>query len=156
MDQPVLGFFLLLYHVYLAPPTRTLSLSLIPIQKYCIFRGNFTFSSMETMETRSEPSDNWYFAKGSIEQLFTFSRLLLDLARQWKPPFRYGSAAELNTSTHQMHDASPLPRPRPLMQWLSLVKVYNVWTSHTVVVTVHCDCVSVCEVMSIECVQNVM
>jgi hypothetical protein len=27
-------------------------------QKYCIFRGNFTFSLMETMETRGEPSDN--------------------------------------------------------------------------------------------------
>jgi hypothetical protein len=33
-------------------------------QKYCIFRGNFTFSSMEIMETRGEPSDNCYFAKG--------------------------------------------------------------------------------------------
>jgi hypothetical protein len=35
-------------------------------QKYRIFRSNFTFSSMETMETRGEPSDNWYFAKGQL------------------------------------------------------------------------------------------
>jgi hypothetical protein len=45
-------------HIY-APKTTDHT-----FQKYCIFRGNFTFSSMETMETRAEPSDNWYFAKG--------------------------------------------------------------------------------------------
>jgi hypothetical protein len=33
---------------------------------YRIFRGNFTFSSMETMEARDEPSNNWYFAKGPL------------------------------------------------------------------------------------------
>jgi hypothetical protein len=43
-------------------------------QKYRIFRGNFTFSSMET-ETRGEPSDNWtflYFAKGPYNQGYYF------------------------------------------------------------------------------------
>jgi hypothetical protein len=47
-------------HIY--PPKATDH----TFQKYCIFiEGiNYTFSSMETMETRGEPADNWYFAKG--------------------------------------------------------------------------------------------